>query len=205
MNAKLKLLTCFITVAFLAQPLCADFFENLDFEDVVVGGSIELTSWETNAEFLNYNNLCLGSICTSIHDDDSDFFQPLEGVFSVHLDPGTNPGLTCAIWQLGTVPTNATSLTILVDTPDPDFFQVAFDGMPLTLLSQSLSQPWVYDISTFSGVTGELRISQIAPDLGLTPGVLIDDIQFIPEPSSALLAATICLLFIGSKRSKRQE
>lgn len=177
MNTGLKRLFLWILIAVLHHPLPAQDFQNLDFEMVVVDGPIQLPFWDTNGALI-YNVLCLGSICTSIHDIGSNTFLPLEGTYSVHIDPGTDIGDVNFLAQSGTLPGAATILTLLVDTPHPDSFQIAFDGTTLTVLAQVPGQRWVYDISDFSGTTGELIISQTAPDNNGT-GALLDDIRFV--------------------------
>ncbi len=207
MKLTFKLMYSVVVFGFLVQPLSADFFENLDFEDAEIvldrnGNviqSLALPFWETNAEFFLYNQFCLGSRCTTIFDDGNGFFDPLQGVYSLSLDAGTEGG-ECFLTQTGTVPDSATCLTLLVDPIsdfDPNDFQVAFDATPLVLKSQG--DRWAYDVSPFSGATGELKITTFSNnvDVGF---VIIDDIKFIPEPSSFLWSAAIGLIVLGTER-----
>ena len=208
MNATAKLMACFTLVAFLTHPLCADVFQNLDFEDAVIDPSLALPYWELNesVEYFVYNGACLGSICTSIHDDGTNvkIFQPLEGTYSILLQAGTGAGQVNSIWQSGTVPANTANLTLLaILFAEPDSFQVTFDGTPLTLLSDfnDGNPREVYDISSFAGATGVLEISVTTFFDNFEAAAFIDDVQFaqVPESSSALLVL-ICLASIFRRK-----
>jgi hypothetical protein len=162
---------------------------------------LALPFWDTNADFFLYNVFCLGSRCTTLFDDGNGLFTPLQGIYSLSVDAGTEGGANY-ISQTGTVPGGATSLTLLVE-PVSDFntddFQVAFDGTKLALQSQG--DRWVYDISPFAGATGELRITSFSNDVDVGFPI-IDDIRFIPEPSSWLWCAAVGIVVLASDRRR---
>jgi hypothetical protein len=95
----------------------------------------------------------------------------------------------------------ATRLTLLLD-PETDFssndFEVSFDGTTLDLLTQG--DRWIYDISAFAGATGELKFISFSNSVQVGFPI-IDDIQFVPEPSGWFWTAAVFLFFVGSNRN----
>lgn len=204
-------------------------FGNLDFEDAVitvepppdiysfvtVPASEALPQWSTNGALgtenptVGYDSICLGAGCTSIHDEYSLFVgEPLQGHYSVLLQGPVYgaPTVPLYISQVGMVPHNATKLAMLVNCQEFDVFDVSFDdgsgstSLPLlTPFPRNETVRLVYDISEFSGVFGELKISSSED---FESHDLVDAIQFIPEPSALLLAAMagVGLLLRGRRR-----
>ncbi len=214
-----RLATLVLLVGLLSgTQACWAVFHNLDFEDAVITpeppgqdpGSVPFTvlasdalpHWTTNgtlgAPIIPYNSICLGPGCTSLHDGGSTFVAPLEGDFSVLLQgPVPFPEqVPLFVAQAGTVPPGASQVTMLVNNAADDPFVVSFDNgggaTPLALLSHfpvGVTARLVYDIAPFAGETGELRISSSA---SFESFVMVDDIQFIPEPSGLALLAVLC-------------
>ena len=213
-------------------------FSNLAFEDAVITfaqpgepyvlASDALGPWTTNGlspDTISYNWPCLGFGCLSIHDAHST--APaivLQGNYSVLLQGPVNIGfpepevVPLFISQVGTVPRNATKFTMLVLSAGSGLFEVSFDngnvGASLDLLTPlrfGETVRLVYDVSGFSGETGELRISAgVAGDISSETFLSADDLHFVPEPSvAALFAIGGCLSIycgrelVGSTRPPR--
>lgn len=140
----------------------------------------------------------------------------LSGDYSVYLpnynSDGIRPETTITLSQVGTVPTEAMSLTFfgligISDVPPVGTFTVSFAGNALSLVELSNEGAYkVYgaDISTYSGQTGELKFE-------LTTGywgsyATLDQIAFstvaVPEPSTMGIigCAVVALGGIAARR-----
>jgi hypothetical protein len=178
-----------------------------------------LPYWTTNGALndpsvIGYNSTCLGAGCTSIHDSGSMFSEPpLEGEYTPHLlgpklDPPDEGPLYLA--QVGLVPLGATRLMMLANQVGNDPFFVTFDDgsgpqvltqlQPVTPFPLGQTVWLVFDISPFTGQIGELKINS---DAHFESWVYVDDLEFIPEPSTLLLALIALGVVGGWRKWKR--
>jgi len=115
---------------------------------------------------------------------------PGTGLYCAALSP--YPFGSCSLAQVGAIPTGATLMLFSTGAErHPELFAISFAGVNLvpTLVSSQAgiwSQTWAVDITSYAGMSGELRFtSNTLPDgMGgwLSGGCSLDDITFVPEP-----------------------
>jgi hypothetical protein len=177
-------------------------FQNLDFEEAVVTGppgsllpaSELLPHWTVspNTAGLFYALWCAGRGCISVHDSGSTLSGvPIEGVFSAVLQ-GPNELDTGPVYieQMGDVTADLIELRFL------GFYggtlEISLNGGDIPLTPVGTMGPATIlqgDVSAFSGMNAALRIGSSGPGWG-GPPVVVDAVNFVPEPSTALLLAT---------------
>jgi hypothetical protein len=202
-------------------------FQNLNFESAtiitnvprVVAASNALPGWTVLDNFSGnnvfYNDIAVGSPCVSIHDRNSLYPVPLQGLYSVLLQsapqPFTGNFIHGGISQVGTVPADAQSLQFYA-VGEPS---VTFGGYGISLTQIGSGQNIVIlgamsgslifrtnsyaiyaaDVSYFAGQAGELVFR--APSSINGYGIAyLDNISFspipvVPEPS------TLAMLGLG--------
>jgi PEP-CTERM motif-containing protein len=145
-----------------------------------------------------YNTVGIGGAVISFHDSTS-LFPPIQGNYSVRLQPSSVPPTSVAISQTGLIPQGAQSLQFFSLA---SAFQVTFAGQAIPLVRIGATTRYDIfggDISAFSGMSGELRF---------TGGGALDNIYFsdqaIPEPSVACLVTLGAglLAWLGRKRTR---
>ena len=178
-------------------PLIPDAFGRVAITNAMPGwtgyiGGIQITK-------VIYNTVGIGS--SEIDFQGPGSLEPiLQGNYTVGMGPG-GQGLTTAIGQIGTLPSNAMSMSFYIQPGS--LFAVTFAGqqIPLTAIgSTSNATIMGGDISAFAGQTGQLLFQG---------GGELDNIQFspnaIPERSSFALLGTGALLlgFFRRRNSSR--
>ena len=182
-------------------------FLNLDFEDATIPEDAiwndsdilpneALPNWTTNVDSVHYAAFTFSipeapiSPKVILWDRDEIMFnQVVEGNFSALLGLGTS------IWQIGDIPNDAETLSLLELNYGSGIgrvnIQINDQLLPLvtTELGEDVFMHQV-DISAFAGTTSELRITGLG---------LIDAIEFstipIPEPSAIFLfSVALCTL-----------
>jgi hypothetical protein len=208
-----------------AFGLCAQAFQNLDFEQATVaptsagtfGGTVDPSAafpgWTVGVALSNqypvfvlYNDLTLGSraeVLIGPEFPNALNRSPLEGLYSAILQfgPGTTTGAPF-LSQTGLVPSYAKSITFLA-TFGTNALQVSLNGtvIPLTPIDGGRLAG---DVSAFAGRAAELMFTTTLD----VSGVYFDDIQFspdvIPEPSSLSLLMIGVLGLASFHRTRRK-
>jgi hypothetical protein len=186
-------------------------FIDLDFEDAVIirdpslpyypdsayaasavpGWAVYGSVIGTNAIF--YNFISLGVAAVSIHDNAS-LLAPLQGSYTMLLQPDSVTHAPVAIGQSGQVPNDAQFVTFYGES---SFNIVTFAGNPISLsVLGSTPNYTIYggNISPYSGQVGELLIQGVGR---------IDNIQFaVPEPTTMSILGLGLLGLLWHQRMK---
>ncbi|MFZ1933794.1 MAG: hypothetical protein WCB27_05625 [Thermoguttaceae bacterium] len=199
--------------------VCAEPFQNLDFESTVVLGPpyhVIVPGWTTSSNGFYYDTIALDAAAVSIQDGLTPYggpriMYPLSGSYSVLLQSGHDPfGVPETSWisQTGDIPADANSILFIGDDGAPT---VSLNGtvIPTSVYSvgptvNSLHGPidtYIGDIRAFSGQQNVVLTFESA---GFNT---LDDIQFsstvAPEPSTLALltvAALVTLAHIARRR-----
>jgi hypothetical protein len=177
--------------------------------------------------FVGYNTIALDSVAVTLHDAGSTLVQPMEGNCSILLQEGDDPSsppeqypevlhVPAYISQTGDIPTWATALTFMSDM-NVDRLMVSINGGALPYHVYSVGETvnshngpvatYIADISAFSGKTGmTLKFTKLLED-PFDPyehgSVDLDNIRFVPEPSSFVLLG-IGLFSLAGYRWRRR-
>jgi hypothetical protein len=217
MNMKINLNITVITIILLLKTQCGysqGTFVDLDFEHPVLplipdaGFKVAITNampgWSGYIGGIQITKVIYNTV--GIGSSEIDFQGPgslepiLQGNYTVGMGP-SGQGFTTAIGQIGTLPSNAMSMSFYIQPGS--LFAVTFAGqqIPLTAIgSTSNATIMGGDISAFAGQTGQLLFQG---------GGELDNIQFssqsIPEPSGLALLSTGALLlgFLHLRDSSR--
>lgn len=188
-------------------------FVNLDFEDaVIVHVPVQVPSdsnlvytasatpgWAIYGSYLGqsvmlYDTITLGSAAVSIHDGSS-FEVPLQGSYSIVLQPNSVTLDPVAIGQTAQLPWDAQFVTFYGES---SYNVLTFAGNPISLTAFGTTPNYtIYggDISAYAGQTGELRIQGVGR---------IDNIEFlVPEPSALSLFGFGLLGLFWRERHKK--
>jgi len=192
-----------------ATTLCAQVFQNLDFESANVSnlpsGQFEFVSvtnglpgWSayigTNQlSQVGHNAITLGAANVGILGPQYPFdTQPLQGAYTAILQPGAfdGQGLPASIAQTGLIPAWAKSMQFLAFLGYTNDLVVTIGGQSTPVVPLG-SGSFGCDVSAFEGLTEELRFTITdadGNDLNLLDAITFS-MESIPEPSSLLLTA----------------
>lgn len=224
---------CLISLAIYcaASNAVAREFVNLGFEGANVGG-VEggpsggsgpadrlLPGWQLyhkgeRLQLIGYNAFSLGAgPRATIFDSQAPFavYRPSEfrinGEFALKLQDSVHPGDPLLLVQTGDVPEWANVLSIKFE---PRRWDVRLNEEPvpvLDLIESGADKYALYDISAFSGQT--VTLSLIAPrsldPFSVTYFGYIDDVRFIPEPSTLGITAVGGVMFIYATIHRRRR
>jgi hypothetical protein len=188
--------------------LCAQAFQNLDFEDATLspvpagqyGGLVPVTDafphWTgylgaNQVTQVLQNNSTLGDASIDIFGPDWPYGGIIQGQYTALLQCGGNPFthdssdlLDASLAQVGLVPVGAKSIQLEVSPWLGASFAVSFDGQALSLSPVGSGPTYTLyggDISAFAGQVGELRLTTLSTATAPYSGVYFDAITFSPD------------------------
>jgi hypothetical protein len=200
------LLTFFALAACAATSAQSQTFTNLDFEAAVVTSSIPpfgLLDWNLAAPGWSHSTgsdiVYQGITHVGINpwfllvDSANQPDGPLSGNYSMSFVSGhessslSSPWINAYLSQVGVIPTDARSLTLMANGP----LSVSINGAVAPLISLGGSS-FAVDVSPYSGATAEIRFTNTS--MQFFDAVNLDAIEFstspVPEPATWLLLCT---------------
>ncbi len=224
-NSVVAGLTSVLALVATAAP-----FQNLDFEQAIVSGSVPqvlpisqaLPGWSgflgaNNQTDILYKITAIGSAGIRLGEAPTPF-PPGDrfgvSVFSGGSPDGFGPNVSSGLWQRGDVPTDAATLLFDSSAPLPNSsrYRVAIEGVSLSL--QPITEGvWGADISGFAGQNAELRFEALFVTGDMFPqsffgfdNIRFSNVPLVPEPHTwALLGVGLGVVpwCFRSKRSRR--
>lgn len=210
------LLPVLVLAAATATSVQSQTFTNLDFEAAVVTSSIPpfgLLDWNLAAPGWGHSTgadiVYQGITHVGINqwfllvDSANQPGGPLSGNYSMRFASGhessslSSPWINAYLSQVGVIPTDARSLTLMANGP----LAVSINGAVAPLISLGGSS-FAVDVSPYSGATAEIRFTNTS--LQFFDAVNLDAVEFsaspVPEPATWLL---LCMGAIGASAFRR--
>ena len=213
------------------MQILASPFENLNFEDAVIGTPVDnqlpsseaLPSWSNgnyNPGYVLYDQSARTSVAVGVNDglSPNEIVQPFEGKYSVALLDDQSTGAW--ISQTGDVPPDARSMLFSSDFIGGANLVVSLNGTPIPTSLYSTGpvinerfgpvKTYIGDVSAFAGQSDVVLRFEAVPTGGpVWVAADLDAITFstVPEPSSLALVAigavTTCLYLLRCRFAGR--